>query len=468
MFLIYWTKKKNFFDNNRNAFKNEDESDYKIDIENSKIFDQLKINTIEDENNFCESSDPEEDHKFPFNKNVKKNINEENPNKNDNCSKNIEDDIRIKDEPVDNKNIYKIIDSKNIFNGNNMNGSNDKTTNNFSKFNNLHNSKNFNSNANLKVKQNNNLLNNIKFNQTNFPNYNSDNSRPPTSFKVEDISNIMKRVLENNKKEAAAKSREFLNNYPQNYFNLAKTQTRFFIGSSQSNRTNKPDKDQSDTKNAFDVINFLEINLYDQPAWKRHEEVWEFFKGIKNEDKEKSEKEENNEFDNKTIINNIQKNKIVINLNKNVYNLNTNLNNTNCEKEKFLLPPSDEEILISAYYKTFNINGKIIIDDNIQNPKEEMTKWKNCYKKVVMRWHPDKLIPFIESLKIQDENRKNNIIKKAGVIFYHMNRSLKNIIEILKNITIKKEKIKSSNAWILMKRVNFFKFLIEISLYKYQ
>ena len=70
---------------------------------------------------------------------------------------------------------------------------------------------------------------------------------------------------------------------------------------------------------------------------------------------------------------------------------------------------------------------------------------EECYKKTVMRWHPDKLIPFIESLQIKDEDKKDSIIKKAGVIIYQMNKNLKNIVEILKNISIKKEKMNLAN-----------------------
>jgi len=116
----------------------------------------------------------------------------------------------------------------------------------------------------------------------------------PPSFKVEEISIIMKRVLEKNKKEAAAKSREFLNNYPQNYMNLGKTQTLFYMGPSQNSKSERPSTDHSKTRPHFDKINFLEINLFDQAAWRKHEEVWEFMKNNKNGEN-KNENEDSNE-----------------------------------------------------------------------------------------------------------------------------------------------------------------------------
>lgn len=456
----------------KHTFRNGDESDYKIELETSKIFNDLKINSNEDDifnnNDFFKS---EEDQRFGFkkyNKNEERNLNmnliekedikiesekySETNNlffsNNNNYKNNFNYDFRNKIEIKENeeKTIKNSINKvNNVFFNN--------TNNNFSKFNNLNNNNSNNLKGNnIQINPKSQILNNNKNTLNNNLNchnsnsqltnqnyeYNNNLGRPP-SFKVEEISNIMKRVLENNKKEAAAKSREFLKNYPQNYFNLAKTQTVFFAEASQGSRTERPSTDHRKTRPHFDTVNFLEINLYDQPAWKKHEEIWDILKNNKNENQEESE----NPID-KTYEENkkTKKNKVI---NLNVDQKSCNKYSQLIEKEKFLIPPNDEEVLISAYYKLYNINGKFIIDDNLQFPKEEINKWKNAYKKTVMRWHPDKLTHFIDSLELKDEYNKNSIVKKAGVIIYHMNKNLKNIVEVLKNISIKQENRRTGN-----------------------
>lgn len=418
----------------KNNFKTGDESDYKIELETSKIFDELKINNYDfDSYQDPELTKTEEEHKFPFNKNKNKFFQEEKFDKNFQ-----NEDIEIEKESYTNKeNIYSP-NNKNL--NNNLKKSANNTDNNFSKFNNMnnfstqnHNVTSSKNNLNNKADQPNSIFINMNYQTSNnFYSHNqnkqSQNENRPPSYKVEEISNIMKRVLEKNKKEAAAKSREFLNNYPQNYFNIGKTQTLFFMGPSQNSKSERPSTDHSKTRPHFDTINFLEINLYDQAAWRKHEEVWEIFKN-----------KEDNRNENKDAAEIKNKKNVLINLSVNQNNLNKN---PLIDKEKFLFPPNDEEVLISAYYNAYNISGKIIIDDNIQTPKEEINKWKNAYKKTVMRWHPDKLIPFIESLEIKDED---TIIKKAGVIIYHMNKNLKNIVETLKNVNVKKERMNPTN-----------------------
>ncbi len=56
-------------------------------------------------------------------------------------------------------------------------------------------------------------------------------------------------------------------------------------------------------------------------------------------------------------------------------------------------------------YLSFNI------DDNINNPKLGMKKWKNAYKRLILRWYPDKLYSFISEIKLKDENIVN-ILRK--------------------------------------------------------
>ena len=343
-------------------FKNYDESDYKIDIETSKIFSEI--------NKLVESTKPE------YKRNTKKN--------------NTEDILFKEQEEFLKKNLNKISSEESNKNFLKIDENfSDLRTNNFYKFNNKNNISNTNTDHTKRIPNSNKNSTNSK---------NNFEEQPP-SLKVEDISNIMKRVIENNKKEAAAKSRDFLKNYPQNYLNLGKTQQRFFISSAQGTGTERPSTDYMKTRPKFENINFLEINLFDQLAWRRHEDTWEHFKNDEN------------------------KNKIF----------------STGEQENYILPPNEDEVLISSYYKIYNITGKILLDDNTTHPREEINRWKNSYKKAVMRWHPDKLNYFVESLNIKDENKKNNIIKKAGVVIYNMNNQLKNIVEVLRKIITKKE-----------------------------
>ena len=84
-------------------------------------------------------------------------------------------------------------------------------------------------------------------------------------------------------------------------------------------------------------------------------------------------------------------------------------------------------------YLSFNI------DDNINNPKLEMKKWKDAYKRLILRWHPDKLYSFISEIKLKDENIGNILRKKSTLIINNMNSLYKNILEILRKILKKKD-----------------------------
>src|SRR5690606_22883223 len=63
-----------------------------------------------------------------------------------------------------------------------------------------------------------------------------DKTNGPYKIEESKAADIMKRVLEKNKKEAAVRHREFFSNFPQSYMNLNsnmnQTQGKFFIGSS--------------------------------------------------------------------------------------------------------------------------------------------------------------------------------------------------------------------------------------------
>ena len=85
------------------------------------------------------------------------------------------------------------------------------------------------------------------------------------------------------------------------------------------------------------------------------------------------------------------------------------------------------------------------IDDNIKNPKLEMKKWKDAYKRLILRWHPDKLYSFIEEIKLKDPNIGNILRKKSTLIINNMNSLYKNILEILRKILKKKEQNGENN-----------------------
>jgi hypothetical protein len=167
--------------------------------------------------------------------------------------------------------------------------------------------------------------------------------------------------------------------------------------------------------NKLHSLNSLKINLINPLSWRKHEEIWA----------------------------NIQ-----------------NFAVFNAEIEKYLLPPNDNDVLVSSYLKLFpnvlnfcslnkintsnnnNNNDNYLffyIDDKISNPKNEMKKWRDAYKRVILRWHPDKLYSFLNDVKIKDENIKNSLKKKSTVIINNMNTKFKNIIEILRKIKQRKD-----------------------------
>ena len=116
-----------------------------------------------------------------------------------------------------------------------------------------------------------------------------------------DISEVLKRVMMNNRKEAAVKNREFFTSNPQNYINLQRNtnSAKNFIDSSQQRRNFGELK-----KNSIEFI------LKDQLIWKKHEELW---------------------------INLVNPSFIIGDL------------------EKYLIPPNDYDILLSVYFKNNNI-----------------------------------------------------------------------------------------------------------------
>ncbi len=102
--------------------------------------------------------------------------------------------------------------------------------------------------------------------------------------------------------------------------------------------------------------------------------------------------------------------------------------------EKYIIPPNDFDILLSVYYKNNNItNEKIELNEKLGNFKLEMSKWKDAYKKCLFRWHPDKLFPLLDRLKLKDDNRKANLKKKCGVIVNNINKQLASVLEFLRS-----------------------------------
>ena len=288
-------------------------------------------------------------------------------------------------------------------------------------------------NPNNTNKENNNNENNInnekKINENEETNYDSkfktssnffkqsQNSNKTTEF---DINNIINRVIENNKRAGAFKSTNFFNNLGKDFMNnhMRQTHNSFYNKNAKYNKFTGNDtnytNDMLNNDNKLHSLNSLKINLINPLSWRKHEEIWA----------------------------NIQ-----------------NFAVFNAEIEKYLLPPNDNDVLVSSYLKLFpnvlnfcslnkintsnnNNNDNYLffyIDDKISNPKNEMKKWRDAYKRVILRWHPDKLYSFLNEVKIKDESIKNNLKKKSTVIINNMNTKFKNIIEILRKIKQRKD-----------------------------
>ena len=231
------------------------------------------------------------------------------------------------------------------------------------------------------------------------------------------IENIINNVIENNKKAAAAKSSTSFYNIGSNFMNnrMRSTRTNFF--SSKDNRGGgfTGTKDSNFTKaqaneGRYYKSNSLKLTLINPLGWRKHEEIW-----------------------------------------SNLVSLKLGLS----DLEKYLHPPNDTDILVSSYLKmnprilnfcsiqkintskTNNENSNFIsfmIDDNIQNPRQEIKKWKEAYKRAIFRWHPDKLFHNLEEINFKNEQQKIELKKKSTQIINNMNTLYRNIIEILNKI----------------------------------
>jgi len=214
----------------------------------------------------------------------------------------------------------------------------------------------------------------------------------------ENVPDLLKRILEKNKKEASVRQRDgFTNMTNQKNQNLNKNGN--FILNMERPRTQHSSKSnpylKKEDKEKFEAINF-EIGLSDMFFWRKHEEVWE---------------------------------KI---------NSSSGALKTYPEFDNYFIPKFESEILQSIFFKTNGIiKDKIEINDKIFNPKHEIKKWKDAYKIAIKRWHPDKLIPLLSEIQITDDLKNSYILKKCGSILDSINKSINTVVDILKKIANK-------------------------------
>lgn len=304
------------------------------------------------------------------------------------------------------------------FNKNEKKSFNSKTTSNFYNKHNSHFNSNFNTNFNTNNNQDSKNTDDKTFSKEEGNKCKDDfDKEKKNKFNIE---NIINNVIENNKKAAAARSSTSFYNIGSHFMNnhMRSTKTKFynpkenrgggFTGTKDSNFT----KEQAN-EGKFYKSNSLKMTLINPINWRKHEEIWD-----------------------------------------NLISLSLGLS----DLEKYLIPPNENDVLVSSYLKmnprvlnfcslqkintsnTKNENNFIsfMIDDNIQNPKQEIKKWKEAYKRVIFRWHPDKLFSALEEIKLKNEQQKNELKKKSSLIINNTNTLYKNIMEILNKILLAK------------------------------
>ena len=268
---------------------------------------------------------------------------------------------------------------------------------------------NFHTTENFFFKENNNK------NNPNQEQKNSEFNKPKnTKFNIQ---NIINKVIEYNKNVAAAKISNSFYSIGSNFLNnrMRSTKTNFYSSKENKGGNFTGTKDSNFTKaqaseGRYYKPNSLKLTLINPLGWRKHEEIW-----------------------------------------GNLLSLKLGLN----DLEKYLHPPNDTDVLISSYLKmnprvinfcplqkintskTNSENNNFIsfmIDDNIQNPKQEIKKWKEAYKRVIFRWHPDKLFDNLEEINFKNEQQKIELKKKSTQIINNMNSLYKNIIETLNKI----------------------------------
>ena len=262
---------------------------------------------------------------------------------------------------------------------------------------------------------------NVKFNFKTTTNFFSSKFKKDENIKKDslDIKNIIKNVIENNKRASIARDSTNFYIFENLYINnkMRKSQKNFYSSSYFKKDTNFTKEQTKDTtSNSNKKCNYIQLALISPKEWEKHEEIW------------------------------------------------MDILNVNEKVEKFILPPNDMDILVSGYLKmypqklnicnlskvnSYSKNQKeflsFYIDDDIENPRNEIKKWKNAYKKMILRWHPDKLFPLINELNIKNEFIKKELERRSSLIVNNINALYQNIIEILKKILINKEKIECNN-----------------------
>ena len=393
-------KEKDTFDNNikYKYRKIRKYNSQKIIKENKKIPDEIINQTKKDINTFKSIKN-----NFPIFYNKNNLIN--NKNNNNIISKNhslkIENNEKKENEKKQELNKTQSQSNKTI--KNNMNAfknyifSNPNQTKNFS----------FNSTKNMKISQN----ESEKINKENLKskiNYKTSTYFFSPKFKKNlknalNINEIINIAIENNIKAGQASMTSVFENIGRNYLNK-KIKKNFFSTSYEKRWEKEQTKEKINQEfNKYSNNNFLNLFLFETENWEKHENIW--------------------------------------------INLKQNLTENNLV---YILPPNDEDILISSYIKLYqkkntkNIISININEEKIKNPREEIKKWKIAYKNSLLRWHPDKLFPLLKEIKIKikinNENIINEIKRRSNIIINNINNTYQKIMEILNKILFLNEK----------------------------
>ena len=265
----------------------------------------------------------------------------------------------------------------------------------------------FRSSKNMKITEDNNTeINNVENLNTNNFKTSSFFFSPKFKKKYENnppnIKEIINSAIANNIKLGQATMTSSFFNIGKNYFHnkATKTQKNFYSSSYNNNKNWDKEKEENNKESKF---NKLKLILLDFKKWELHEKIWE------------------------NIIKNLEG-----------------------QNEIDILPPNNEDILISNYIKMFGKKNEIILikeniinisinDNNIKNPRNEIKKWKRVYKNSILRWHPDKLFPLLTELKIKDENIIKDLHRSSTIIINNINNMYQIIMEILNKILSNKK-----------------------------
>lgn len=104
----------------------------------------------------------------------------------------------------------------------------------------------------------------------------------------------------------------------------------------------------------------------------------------------------------------------------------------NKEMEKLFIPPSDEHVLLSCFLYKEKAGDRVIYTTEEEGAKEIVKKWKACYKKCALLWHPDKIDNLVKQLKLTNQEVINLLVKKSPVIFNNINLLMKKVMGFFK------------------------------------